>query len=79
MTTSIRRPLVQSNQCLVCSNKFPYNCYCKRQPPTCPTRPATTFFVSQIKKRKLYPAKKWERKITFTVVLLYNVKFVFNV
>ena len=62
---------------------------------TCLTRPATTFFVSQMKKNlskttttKLYPAKKQETNIgqqgikinlsliIFTLLLLYNAKFV---
>ena len=77
-----KNPIIMIMEDLHPPNIFQSNLF-KRPPPkqiliqsllnkttTCLTRPATSFFVSQMKKNlpkttttKFYPAKKWERNI----------------
>ena len=63
MTTRLRRPV------LSLPKQIPMQSLLYKM-TTCLTRPATTFFVLQIKKnlsktttKKLYPAKKWETNL----------------
>ena len=80
MTTDLRQPM------LSLPKQIPIQSLLQKM-TTCLTQPATTFFLSQMKKNlsittttKLYLAKKWETNIRQQCIILYllyyNAKFV---